>query len=168
LLGLMRKAHDGEAASHDTGRAEAFKSPKEAIPVRLYAQFVGPLLVVLGLFGLFLGLSMGEDGLIGIANIDTTASTFRIVAGAIIAIAGFLAPASALRVLVGVAGVVYLLVAALAFYSPDLFELLPTDYTILDNLIHLAVGGLGVAMAFRGSGPAVVGRKLSAGDRLGA
>lgn len=45
--------------------------------------------------------------------------------------------------------VVYVLVGVLGFFVPDLFGLLPHEYTaVLDNLIHLLLGVLGVTVGF--------------------
>ncbi|MDP9485554.1 MAG: hypothetical protein M3Q49_07150 [Actinomycetota bacterium] len=52
------------------------------------------------------------------------------------------------RNVVGGLGVVYLLVGILGFIVPTLFGLLPSGYTIVDNLIHLAAGVLSIAVAF--------------------
>jgi len=44
---------------------------------------------------------------------------------------------------------VYLLVGVLGFMVPDMFGLLPNEYEIvLDNLIHLTLGVLGIAIGF--------------------
>lgn len=52
------------------------------------------------------------------------------------------------RNVVGGLGVVYLLVGILGFIVPTLFGLLPSGYTIVDNLIHLAAGVLSITVAF--------------------
>ena len=56
---------------------------------------------------------------------------------------------SAVRTVVGGVGVVYLLVGVLGFFVPDMFGLLPHEYeTVLDNLIHLTLGVLGIGAVF--------------------
>ncbi len=51
--------------------------------------------------------------------------------------------------MVGGLGVVCLLVGVLGFAVPDLFGLLPQEYhPVLDNLIHLSLGVLGVTVGF--------------------
>ena len=45
-------------------------------------------------------------------------------------------------------GVVYLLVGHLGFVVPTLFGLLPDGNTIFDNLLHLALGILSIAVAY--------------------
>jgi hypothetical protein len=50
---------------------------------------------------------------------------------------------------VGVIGVVYLAVGLLAFATPRMFGLIPHGYeTVLDNLIHLTLGVLGIVIGF--------------------
>jgi hypothetical protein len=44
--------------------------------------------------------------------------------------------------------VVYLLVGVLGFVIPMLFGLLPNGYSIVDNLIHLALGVGGIVVGF--------------------
>jgi len=50
--------------------------------------------------------------------------------------------------------VVYLLVGVLGFVIPMLFGLLPHGYSIVDNIIHLALGVAGIAVAFSSQGGA--------------
>ncbi len=62
---------------------------------------------------------------------------------------GFRGSDSAVRSVVGGLGVVYLLVGVLGFIVPNLFGLLPHEYKIvLDDLIHLSLGVLGITMGF--------------------
>ena len=49
--------------------------------------------------------------------------------------------------LVGALGVIYLVVGILGFMVPMMFGLLPDGYTIFDNLLHLALGIVGIAVA---------------------
>jgi len=50
---------------------------------------------------------------------------------------------------VGGLGIVYLLVGVLGIFVPDMFGLLPSQYkTVLDNLIHLTLGVLGMVFGF--------------------
>ena len=58
------------------------------------------------------------------------------------------------RNVVGGLGVVYLLVGLLGFVIPMLFGLLPHGYSIVDNIIHLALGVAGIAVAFSSQGGA--------------
>ena len=53
------------------------------------------------------------------------------------------------RAVVGGLGVVYLLVGILGIFEPRMFGLIPHGYdTVLDNLMHLALGVLGIAVAY--------------------
>ncbi len=62
---------------------------------------------------------------------------------------GFRGSDRAVRQVVGGLGVVYLLVGILGIIVPDMFGLLPHEYeTVLDNLIHLGLGVLGIAFGF--------------------
>jgi hypothetical protein len=52
------------------------------------------------------------------------------------------------RTVVGVLGVIYLVVGVLGFVVPMIFGLIPHGYTIFDNLLHLALGIVGIAVAW--------------------
>lgn len=47
---------------------------------------------------------------------------------------------------------VYLLVGILGFVLPTLLGLIPSSYTIFDNLLHLALGVLSLVVAFAQGG----------------
>ncbi len=112
---------------------------------RLYAKVAGVTIVVIGIGGVLLG----EKSLFGVLNIDIAEDVVHLATGALMAGIGFRGSDSAVRSVVGGLGVVYLLVAVLGFLVPDLFGLLPHEYkTVLDNLIHLSLGLLGVAVGF--------------------
>ncbi len=51
-----------------------------------------------------------------------------------------------------VVGIVFLLVGVLGFIVPNLFGLIPSSYTVFDNLLHLALGVLSIAVAMFGRG----------------
>ena len=113
--------------------------------IRVYAQVLGVVLILTGV----LGLVLGERLLLGILNIDILEDIVHILTGAILAYVGFgrTDPALARNVVLGL-GVIYLLVGLLGFVVPNLFGLLPDGYTIFDNLLHLALGGLSIAVAY--------------------
>ena len=112
---------------------------------RSYAKVVGVVIVLLGIGGLVLG----EKSLFGVLNIDIAEDVIHLVTGGLMAAVGFRGSDSAVRTVVGGLGVVYLLVGVLGFFVPDLFGLLPHEYeTVLDNLIHLALGVLGIVIGF--------------------
>jgi Domain of unknown function (DUF4383) len=113
--------------------------------VRTYAQVVGIVLLVLGV----LGLILGEGQLGGQINIDIVEDFIHIVTGALLVYAAFgrIGAGQARSLAIGV-GIFYLLVALLGFADPSLFGLLPTGYTVADNLIHLVIGLVLVAIGY--------------------
>ena len=112
---------------------------------RLYAKVVGVTIVLIGIGGVLLG----EKSLFGVLNIDIAEDVVHLVTGALMAAVGFRGSDSAVRSVVGGLGVVYLLVGVLGFVVPDVFGLLPHEYkTVLDNLIHLSLGVLGITVGF--------------------
>ena len=117
--------------------------------VRRYAQVVGVVIILLGL----VGLALGDQQLGGALNIDLVEDLVHLVTGGLLAYVGFARVAPGLRRnVVGGLGVLYLLVGLLGFVDPTLFGLLPSGYTVVDNLIHLVLGVAGIAVAW------VVGR----------
>ncbi len=119
--------------------------------IRQYAQILGIVLILFGVLGLLLG-----DGLLlGILNIDIVEDIVHILTGGLLAYVGFGQRDEGLaRNVVGGLGVVYLLVGVLGFVIPMLFGLLPHGYSIVDNIIHLALGVAGIAVAFSSQGGA--------------
>ncbi len=112
---------------------------------RLYAKVAGVTIVLIGVGGVLLG----EKSLFGVLNIDIAEDAIHLITGGLMAGVGFRGSDSAVRSVVGGLGVVYLLVGVLGFVVPDLFGLLPHEYkTVLDNLIHLSLGVLGITVGF--------------------
>jgi len=112
---------------------------------RTYAKVMGVVIVLIGVGGLVLG----EKSLLGVLNIDIAEDIVHLVTGGLMAVVGFRGSDSAVRSVVGGLGIVYLLVGVLGFMVPDMFGLLPHEYeTVLDNLIHLTLGVLGIAIGF--------------------
>ena len=113
--------------------------------VRLYAQILGVVLILIGVVGLLLGDSL----LLGILNIDVVEDIVHILTGGILTYVGFGRPdTGAARSVVGALGVVYLLVGILGFILPTLLGLIPSSYSIFDNLLHLVLGVLSLVVAF--------------------
>ena len=111
---------------------------------RQYAQVVGVVLILLGVVGLLLG----DDLFLGILNIDLVEDIVHLLTGGLLAYVGFgRTDDGTVKTVVGALGVVYLLVGILGFIVPSLFGLIPTGYTIFDNLVHLALGVLGLVVA---------------------
>ncbi len=113
--------------------------------VRTYAKVAGVVIVLIGVAGLVLG----EKSLGGVLNIDIAEDIIHLLTGGLMAAVGFRGSDGAVRSVVGGLGVVYLLVGVLGIFVPDLFGLLPSEYeTVLDNLIHLTLGVLGIVVGF--------------------
>lgn len=112
--------------------------------VRTYAQVVGVVLILLGVVGLLLG----DELFLGILNIDLVEDIIHLLTGGLLAYVGFgRTDDGPLRTAVGVLAVIYLLVGILGFIVPMMFGLIPSGYTIFDNLVHLALGVLGLIVA---------------------
>ena len=113
--------------------------------VRRYAGYLGIALLLTGL----LGVVLGERSLFGLLNIDLTEDIIHLVTGGLLAYVGFGQHDSRLaRTVVGGLGVVYLLVGVVGFILPDLFGLLPHEYSTFDNLFHIALGLANMAVAW--------------------
>jgi len=113
--------------------------------VRTYAQILGVVLVLTGI----LGLVLGERLLLGILNIDVLEDIVHLATGGLLAYVGFARVDDGLaRTVVGVLGVIYLVVGIIGFIVPGMFGLLPDGYTVFDNLLHLALGVLSIAVAW--------------------
>jgi hypothetical protein len=112
---------------------------------RLYAKVAGVTIVLIGIGGVLLG----EKSLFGVLNIDIAEDAIHLITGGLMAGVGFRGSDSAVRSVVGGLGVVYLLVGVLGIFVPDMFGLLPHEYTtVLDHLIHLSLGVLGITVGF--------------------
>jgi len=114
--------------------------------VRLYAKVVGVTVILIGVFGLVLG----DKSLLGVLNIDLAEDGIHLLTGGLLAYAGFAARSlTVVRAIVGGIGIAYLFVGLVAFARPMFFGLIPSGYeTVLDNLIHLTLGVLGIFVGF--------------------
>lgn len=114
--------------------------------VRLYAQVVGLSVVLVGV----VGLVVGNDPILGVLNVDRAEDGIHLLTGGLMALAGFVArDLRVVRVVVGGLGFTYLAVGVLGIFAPHLFGLIPHGYdTVLDNLIHLALGLAGIVVGF--------------------
>jgi len=116
---------------------------------RMYAQILGVVLLLIGV----LGLILGEGLLLGILNMDITEDIVHILTGGILAYVGFgQADLELTRNVVGALGVIYLLVGVIGFILPMLFGLIPSGYTVFDDLLHLVLGVLSLVIAYGLSG----------------
>jgi hypothetical protein len=116
---------------------------------RTYAGIVGVVVILIGVVGLL----AGEEPLLGLVNIDIVEDIIHLLTGGLLAYVGFGQRDEGLaRSVVGGLGVVYLLVGVLGFVIPMLLGLVPHGYSIVDNIIHLALGAAGIAVAFSSQG----------------
>jgi len=116
---------------------------------RMYAQILGVVLLLIGV----LGLILGEGLLLGILNMDITEDIVHILTGGVLAYVGFgQADLGLTRNVVGALGVIYLLVGVIGFILPMLFGLIPSGYTVFDDLLHLVLGVLSLVIAYGLSG----------------
>ncbi|MBA2252648.1 MAG: hypothetical protein H0W13_08095 [Nitrospirales bacterium] len=112
---------------------------------RQYAQYMGIAIIGIGV----LGLLLGEQSLLGLVNIDVMEDIVHLLTGGLMAYVGYAhRDLGVVKNVVGGVGVLYLLVGALGFVAPTLFGLLPHGYSVFDNVLHLTLGILGIAMAW--------------------
>ena len=112
--------------------------------VKRFAQILGAVLILVGIVGLVLG----DRVWLGILNIDIVEDIVHLATGGLLAYVGFgRADLSTARSVVLALGVIYLVVGILGFVVPMMFGLIPHGYTIFDDLLHLALGGLSLAVA---------------------
>lgn len=111
---------------------------------RQFAGIVGIVLIATGL----LGLVLGDAYLVGLLNIELPEDVIHLITGGLLAYVGFGQRDEGLArtVLTGL-GVVYVVVGLIGFAVPQLFGLLPRGYTIVDNLFHLGLGVVLIAVA---------------------
>jgi drug/metabolite transporter (DMT)-like permease len=112
---------------------------------RTYAQILGVVLILVGLVGLALGNVVWG----GILNVDIVEDIVHLITGGLLAFVGFgRMDLSVTRNVVGLLGIIYLMVGVLGFAAPTMFGLIPHGYTAFDNLLHLVLGGLSLAVAW--------------------
>ncbi len=112
--------------------------------IKRFAQILGVVLILVGLVGLVLG----DKVWLGILNVDIVEDIVHLATGGLLAYVGFSGmDLSAARSVVLALGVIYLLVGILGFVAPTMFGLIPDGYTIFDDLLHLALGVLGLVVA---------------------
>jgi Domain of unknown function (DUF4383) len=94
------------------------------------------------------GLVLGDRVWLGILNVDIVEDIVHLLTGGILAYVGFgQTELSTARSVVLALGVIYLVVGILGFLVPMMFGLIPHGYTVFDDLLHLALGILGIAVA---------------------
>jgi hypothetical protein len=119
------------------------------MPLREYAQALGVVLILIGV----VGLASGGRLLLGVLSIVIPKGLAHLFTGSLLGYIGFgQADEGLARTAVAAIGVLYLLVGVLGFVlSTWLGLLFSFGYNAVDNIIHLAVGILSLAVAF-GSG----------------
>jgi hypothetical protein len=117
----------------------------EKVYARIYAQVIGVVLLLVGVVGLVLGNQVW----LGLLNVDLFEDIVHLVTGGLLAYLGFgRTDLTLTRTVVGVLGVIYLVVGVLGFVVPMVFGLIPHGYTLFDNLLHLVLGVLSIAVAW--------------------
>jgi hypothetical protein len=112
---------------------------------RWTARILGIIVALLAVIGFFVE---GEH-LAGLANVDLTLDIVRVVIAVALLWVGFgRSSASALRAVLAIVGIMYVLMALLAFADDTLFGLLPTGFTGFDIGFHLVAGIVAVIAAF--------------------
>ena len=112
--------------------------------LKRFAQILGVVLILVDVVGLLLG----DRVWLGILNVDIVEDIVHLATGGILAYMSFSRmDLSTARSVVLALGVVYLVVGILGFVVPMMFGLIPHGYTIFDDLLHLALGGLSLAVA---------------------
>jgi hypothetical protein len=114
--------------------------------VQFCALILGVALVMLGLVGLLLA----EGPLFSALASGPSQDALRLASGGLLVAAGSRGPETFARAALGSVGLVYRLLGVLGALNGALFGLLPGGYTVADTVLHLVVGGLGVALAWGG------------------
>jgi len=120
------------------------------MPVREYAQGLGVVLILIGVGGVVLG----DRLLLDIPSIFYVPKDLaHLFTGGLLVYLGFRQTDEGLaRTAVAGLGVAYLLVGVLGFVLPSLLELSSSGYGRVDNIFHLLVGILSLAVAFSSGG----------------
>lgn len=120
-------------------------------PARLYAKVVGVVLLLTAVVGFIVGDP--EDGLLGLFNVDVVEDVVHLGSGALLAYVGFAGSREAVKTVVTVLGIVYLIVGIAGFVDPELLGLIPHEYNLADNILHLGLGALalGAVSASKGT-----------------
>jgi hypothetical protein len=119
------------------------------MPVREYAQGLGVVLILIGVGGVVLGDRLLLD-IPGIFYVPKDLA--HLFTGGLLVYLGFRQTDEGLaRTAVAGLGVAYLLVGVLGLVLPPLLEL-SNGYGRVDNIVHLLVGILSLAVAFSSGG----------------
>jgi hypothetical protein len=118
-------------------------------------QSLGAFVFFLGIVGFF----MGEGLLSGIMNIDLLLDITRISLGIMLFASSFTTD-KYIQIAFMLFGLVYIAHFIIAFLSPTMFGLLPSEYGVIDNVFHITGGLLSLGIAYIGDSRINVRRKL--------
>lgn len=110
---------------------------------KAYALYGGIILLVLGIIGLLTG-----NTLLGL-NSETLEDIIHIVAGGLLAWAGYRGGAAQQSMWSKVFGVVFLVIGLVGFFDNNIFGLFRQGMGAIDNIVHLIYGVLGVMAGWR-------------------
>ena len=120
-------------------------------PARLYAIVIGAVLVIAGILGFFYNSQFTDDpavrdDVVGILSVNGWHNVVHIATGLL----GLLAVGYAARAYALGLGLVYIVVAiwgfALSGNNPSILDVVPVNTA--DNVLHAALGVLGIAAGF--------------------
>lgn len=115
------------------------------MPVREYARALGAVLVLIGVVGLVLGERLVPNAL----NLVVSKDLAHLLTGGLLAFVGFSQTDEDLAcTAVAALGTIYLLVGVLGLVLPALLGPLLNGYSLVEDVIHLVVGLLSLAVAF--------------------
>lgn len=109
---------------------------------KLYAQVTGVILLALGIIGFVTG-----DYVFGL-NSATMEDLLHVVLGLINLYAGFSKSDSLAVKSAQILGPIYILLAIVGFLTPSIGGLWNPDLRLVDHLIHLALGVLGIYVGY--------------------
>jgi hypothetical protein len=107
---------------------------------KLIAKLLGLSIILIGIGGVILG----EKSLLGILNIDFEEDIFHLASGSLLLAVGLRASNKTAGLTLGVLGAIYLIIGLLSFVVPGLFSFLEHGYSVVDNLIHVSLGVIGL------------------------
>jgi hypothetical protein len=105
--------------------------------LRTLARVLGIIVAILAVAGFF----VEGDHLLGFMNVDIVLDVLRVIIAVALLYVGFgKTTESALRIVLGVVGGMYVLMGIIAIFDRTILGLLPTGFTVFDIIFHLVVG----------------------------
>ncbi len=108
---------------------------------KMYCQWVGIILIVLGILGFITGTLLNVD-------VKGLHSIIHLVSGLILVYLGF--TGTSVKTGAQVFGIVYMLVAVLGFVGQGTVPVLGINTNGLYNIVHFVIGVLGLYVGFAG------------------